>query len=123
MKECPRCDEINKFLKSNPTPAVLTDTFPSQQQLVDHMSNQGSSIPTEEIRMMSSKTVNLTTQSQSYDKPEEKRNEKPSPDKAPSTGSPTSSSNGPLTIEKPNLDMILCPPKSTLRKVFFNPNS
>ena len=73
--------------------------------------------------MMSSDTINLTTQSQSYDKPEEKKIEKPSPDKAPSTGSPASSSNGPLTIEKPNLDMILCPPKSTLRKAIFNPNA
>ena len=41
MKECPHRDEINKFLKSNPAPAVLTDPFPSQQQLIDHMSNQG----------------------------------------------------------------------------------
>ena len=73
--------------------------------------------------MMSSDTINLTTQSQSYDKSEENKIEKPSPDKAPSTGSPTSSSNGPLTIEKPNLDMILCLPKSTLRKVVFNPNA
>ena len=39
MKECSIHDEINKFLKSNPTPAVLTDHFPSQQQLIDHMSN------------------------------------------------------------------------------------
>ena len=61
MKECPHRDEINKFLKSNPAPAVLTDPFPSQQQLVDHMSNQGNSSPTEEIQMMSSKTINLTT--------------------------------------------------------------
>ena len=71
---------------------------------------------------MSSKTINLTTQSQSYDKSEEKKIEKPSPDKSPSTGSPASSSNGPLTIEKPNLNLILCLPKSTLRKAIFNPN-
>ena len=49
MKECPLCDEINKFLKSNPAPKVLTDPFPSQQQLVDHMSNQGNSSSREEI--------------------------------------------------------------------------
>ena len=73
--------------------------------------------------MMSLDTFNLTTRNQSYDKPEEKKIEKPSPDKAPSIGSPTSSSNGPLTIENPNLGMILHPPKSTLRKVVFNPNS
>ena len=44
-KEFPRHDEINKFLKSNLTPTVLTGPFLSQQQLIDHMSNQGNSIP------------------------------------------------------------------------------
>ena len=29
----------------------------------------------------------------------------------------------PLSIENPTLDMILCPPKSTLRKAIFNPNA
>ena len=38
-----RHDEINNFLNTNPAPTVLTDPFPSQQQLVDHMSNQGNS--------------------------------------------------------------------------------
>ena len=87
------------------------------------MSNQGNSSSIEEIQMMSSKTVSLTTHSQSYDKPEEKKNENSSPDKAPPIGSPTSSSNGPLTIKKPNLDMILCLPKSTLKKSFSNPKA
>ena len=73
--------------------------------------------------MMSSETISLTTHTQSYDKPEEKKNENPYPDKYPPIGSPASSSNGPLTIEKPNLDMILRPPKSTLRKSIFNPNA
>ena len=72
---------------------------------------------------MSLENLNIATQSQLYDKPEENKIKKPSSDKAPSTGSPTSSSNGPLTIEKPNLDMILHPPKSTLTKAIFNPNS
>ena len=62
-KECPHRDEISQFLKSNPAPAVLTDPFPSQQQLVDHMSNQGNSISLEEIRMISSDTIHLQTQS------------------------------------------------------------
>ena len=97
-KECPRHDEINKVLKSNPTPVFLTDPFPSQQQLIEHMSNQGNSSSTEEVRMMSSKTVSWTTHSQSYDKSEEKKNENPSLDKAPPTGSPASSSNGHLAI-------------------------
>ena len=67
--------------------------------------------------MMSLETVILTTHTQSYDKPEEKKNENPSLDKSPPTGSPASSSTGALTIDKPNLDMILHLPKSTLRKV------
>ena len=53
MKECPCHDEIDNFLKSNPTLAFLTNPFPSQQQLIDHMSNQGNSSSSEEIRMMS----------------------------------------------------------------------
>ena len=123
MKECPHREDISKFLKSNPTPAVETDPFWSQQQLIDHMSNQGTSSSTKEIRMMSSDTINLNTHSQSYDKPIEKKDENPSSKKVPSTSSPPSSSNGPLVIKKPNLDLILRPPKETLRKVVFNPNA
>ena len=122
-KECPHQDEISQFLKSNPTPAVLTDPFPSQQQLIDHMSNQGHSSSSEEIRMMSSDTIHLQTLSQNYDKPMNKNEDHPSSGKAPSTSSLESSFTVPLSIEKPTLDMILRPPKSTLRKAIFNPNS
>ena len=55
--------------------------------------------------------------------PQTRKKTESSSGKAPSTGSPKSSSTVPLTIEKPNLDMVLCPPKSTLRKVVSNPNS
>ena len=54
-------------------PAVLTDPFPSQQQLIDHMSNQGNSSSSKEIHMMSSDTISLRTQIQSYDKPIDKK--------------------------------------------------
>ena len=120
--ECPRHDNISKFLKSNPTPVVLTNPFPSQQQLIDHMSNQGTSGSREEIKMMSSDSINLNTHSHSYNKPIEKKDVNPSSKKVPSTSSPPSLSNGPLVIDKPNLDLILRPPKTTLRKVVFNPN-
>ena len=60
-KECPRCEEINQFLKTNPMPAFLTAPFPFQQQLIDHMSNQGNSSSLEEIHMISLETVNLQT--------------------------------------------------------------
>ena len=123
MKECPRREEISKFLKSNPTPMVLINPFPYQQQLIDHMSNQGTSSSTEEIRMMSSDTINLNNHSHSYDNLVEKKDENHSSKKVPSTSSPPYSSNGPLVIEKPNLDLILCLPKSTLRKDVFNPNA
>ena len=78
MKEFPHCEEISKFLKSNTTPLVLTDPFASQQQLIDHMSNQGTSNYMEEIGMMSLKTINLNTRSQSYDKSVENKDENPS---------------------------------------------
>ena len=72
---------------------------------------------------MSSKTINFNTRSQSYDKTVEKKDENPYSNKVPSTSSPPSSSNGPLVIEKPNLDSILQPPKATLKKSVFNPNA
>ena len=72
---------------------------------------------------MSSDTIHLHTQSKNYDKPTDKNEDHPSSGKAPSTSSPESSSIVPLSIEKPTLDMILCPPKSTLQKAVFNPNA
>ena len=71
--------------------------------------------------MMSSETISLNTHSHSYDKPIEKKDENPSSEKVPSTSSPPYSSNGPVVIEKPNLDLILWPPKATLRNSIFNP--
>ena len=73
--------------------------------------------------MMSSDTFSLQTRRQNYDKPADKKEDNSSLEKAPSTGSPESSYTVPLIIEKPNIDMILRPPKSTLRKVVFNPNA
>ena len=73
--------------------------------------------------MMSSDTISLQTRSQSYDKPANKKEDNSSLGKSPSTGSPESSSTIPLSIEKPTIDMVLHPPKSTLRKDVFNPNS
>ena len=72
--------------------------------------------------MMSSDTINLQTRSQNYDKPADKKEDPFSSGKAPSTGSPESSSIVPLTIKKPTLNMVLHPPNSTLRKAIFNPN-
>ena len=71
------------------------------------MTNQGTSFSIEEIMMISLDTINLNTRSQSYDNPVEKKDENPSLEKVPSTSSPTYSSNAPLVIEKPNIDLIL----------------
>ena len=74
--------------------------------------------------MMSVETVNLITRSQTYDKPIEKKDERTSFEKVPSTNpSPPPLSNGPLMIEKPNLELILHSPNSTLHKSVFNPNA
>ena len=91
------------------------DHFPSQQQLIDHMSNQGHSSSLEEICMMSSDTIHLQTRSQNYDKTVDKKEDHSSSRKSPSTV--------PLSIEKPTLDMIFHPPKSTLWKAIFNRNA
>ena len=99
------------------------DPFPSQQQLVDHISNQGNSTSLEEIRMMSSDTIHMQNRSQNYDKPIDKNEDQSSSGKAPSTSSLESSSTIPLSIKKPTLNMILCPPKSTLWKDVFNTNA
>ena len=80
------------------------DPFPSQQQLIDHMSNKGNSSSSEEICMMSSNTISLQTWSQSYAKPIDKKEDHSSLGKSPSTSSSKSSSTVPLTIEKPDLD-------------------
>ena len=103
-------------------PAVLTDPFRSQQQLVDHMSNQGNSSSSKKIHMMSSDTIHLQTRSQNYDKPADKKEDQSSSGKSPSASSLESSSTVPLSIEKPTLDMILRPPNSTLQKAVFKPN-
>ena len=73
--------------------------------------------------MMSSDTISLQTQSHNYDKPAYKKEDHSSSRKAPSTSSLESLFIVPLSIENPTLDMILYPPKSTLRKVVFNPNA
>ena len=123
-KEFPRCEEINKVFKNNPTMVVLIDPFLSQQQLIDHTYLHGPSSSTEKIRMMFAEIVVLTTWNQTYDKPLENKYEGSSPKKTPSSNpSPPPPFNGPLTIGKPSLDTILCPPDSTIQNIVFNPNA
>ena len=69
---------------------------------------------------MSSETLHLNTRSQSYDPPPEKKTDDFPSDK-PSVSTPPLSDG--LQIEKPILDAILHPPKSTLQKYILNPNA
>ena len=73
--------------------------------------------------MISSDTINLQTRSHNYDKPTDKKEDHTSLGKTHSTSSPESSSNVPLSIKNPTLDIILRPPKSTVQKEIFNPNA
>ena len=71
--------------------------------------------------MMSTETDKLNMHNQTYEKPVEKKYKGASFKKTPPTNySPPPSSNGPLKIEKPNLNLILWPPKSTIWKYVFN---
>ena len=119
-KEFPRREEFSKFLKTSPTPAVLKDPFPSQQQLIDHQSLHEPSSSTDEVRMMSSEMVNLNTRSHSYDPPPEKKTNEITVEKPSSSTPPL---NNGIHIEKPMLEEIFLPHKSTLHKSIINPNA
>ena len=74
----------------------------------------------DEVKMMSSESINLNTWSQSYDPPPEKKTDN-APLEKPSASTPPPT-NG-LQIEKLVVDAILRPPKSTLHKYVVNPNT
>ena len=75
--------------------------------------------------MMFVETVGLTMQTQKYDTTLEKNYEGTYSEKVPSTNHVPSlpPSTGPLTIEKPIPEEILCPPKSMIQEVIFNPSA
>jgi hypothetical protein len=126
---------VAKIFKGNSQPAVLTQPFPQQQSLVAQTPTSGGSFnqPHDEastsahIYMFNG--VNLTTRSVTYDtpvKPDKLKTTNGSAlDPLPSSANPPSISppSGPLHIEKPSFDSILHPPKSTIWKSTFNPNS
>ena len=58
--------------------------------------------------------INLQTREKTYDPPVEKSTEKESPSSQLDTS---------LHIEKPPHDIVIRPPKSTLRKITDNPNA
>jgi hypothetical protein len=112
----------------------LTHPFPQQQSLVaqnpapptggnpNHPPNEEAS-SSAHIYMFNG--IDLTTRTMTYDTPpgkpdKEKVTTGTTPDPPSTTVTPPS---GPLQIEKPSFDSILHPPKSTIRKSTFNPNS
>jgi hypothetical protein len=73
--------------------------------------------------MMRSETVNLNTRSRSYDSVPTKESNRSNVGKYSISTSYIPAPQGSLTIEKPSFDSLLRPPKSTIRKVVFNPNA
>jgi hypothetical protein len=126
---------VANLFKGNSQPAVLTQPFPQQQSLVAQTPTAGgSSNPPHDEASTSAHIymfngVNLTTHSVTYDTPVKpdklKTTNGSTPEPLPSSVNPPSVSppSGPLQIEKPSFDSILCPPKSTIQKSTFNPNS
>jgi hypothetical protein len=126
---------VANIFKGNSQPVVLTHPFPQQQSLVSQTPTAGgSSNPPHDEASTSAhiymfNRVNLTTRSATYDTPVKPN--KPNTtngstlEPLPSSVNPPSVSppSGPLQIEKPSFDSILRPPKNTIRKSTFNPNS
>jgi hypothetical protein len=114
---------------------VLTQAFPQQQSLVAQtpMLGGSSNQPLDDTSISAHiymfNGVNLTTRSVTYDTPikpdKSKTANGSSPDPLPSAINPPSiiPPSRPLQIEKPYFDSILRPPKSTIWKSTFNPNS
>jgi hypothetical protein len=114
---------------------MLTQPFPQQQSLVAQTptpggsSNQPHDEASTSAHIYMFNEVNLTTLFTTYDTPVKRDKPKitnsPTSDPLPSSTNPPSVSppSGPLQIEKLSFDSILHPPKSTIRKSTFNPNS
>jgi hypothetical protein len=114
---------------------MLTHPFLQQQSLVAQTPTPGGSSnqPHDEASISAHiymfNGVNLTTRSATYDtlvKPDKPKTANgSSPDPLPYVVNHPSVSppSGPLQIEKPSFDSILRPPKRTIQKSTFNPNS
>jgi hypothetical protein len=112
MKDCPRRAEVTKFLEGDPKPpalAVLSQTFPSQQQAHLVIHDQPSSSTTSYVLMCTGDSkqnnVALTTRSKHYSLSKEKVDDLPPSLVQPSPATPPT--NGPLHIERPSLNTVL----------------
>jgi hypothetical protein len=114
-KDCSRCAEVTKFLQGNPkppTPVVLSQPFPSQQQpqLVIH--DQPPSSTTSYVLMCNGDSkkndITLTTRAKDYPSSKEKVDDIPPSLVQQSPLAPPS--NSPIHLEQVNLNTILRPP-------------
>jgi hypothetical protein len=129
MKDCPRCAEVTKFLQGAPkppTPAVLSQPFPSQQQAQLVIHDQPSSSTTSYVLMCNGDSkqsnVALTTQAKDYSPSKEKVDDLPPSLVQPSPATPPT--NGPLHLKRTSLDTFLRPPpKGVIQKSTFNPHA
>jgi hypothetical protein len=129
MKDCPRRAEVTKFLQGSPkppTPAVLSQPFPSQQQAQLVIHDQPSSSTTSYVLMCTgdSKKNNVALTTRAKDYPQSKENVDDLPPSLVQPSPMTPPTNGPLHIERPSLDTVLRPPpKGVVRKLAFNPHA
>jgi hypothetical protein len=128
-KDCPRQAKVTKFLQDTPklpTPAVLSQPFPFQQQAQLIIHDQPSHSTTSYVLMCigdsKKNDITLTTRAKDYSSSKEKVDEIP-----PSLVQPyptTPPTNGPLHLERPSLDTIFRPPpKGVFQKSAFNPHA
>jgi hypothetical protein len=119
-KDCPRQVEVTKFLQGTqkpPTPAVLSQPFPSQQQTQLVIHDQPSPSNTSYVLMCTGDSkkndITLTTQAKDYSSSKEKVDVIPPSLVQPSPTTPPT--NGPLHLEQPSLDTVLRPPPKGIR--------
>jgi hypothetical protein len=127
-KDCPRRAKVNKFLQGAPKlsmPAVLSQPFPSQQQASLVIHNQPSTSKSSYVLMCTGDSmknnVALTTRAKDYTPSKEKVDDSPPDLVQPSPPNPPG--NGPLHLERPNLDIVLRPLKGVVKKSAFNPHA
>jgi len=122
LSECPQLAEAKKLYDQNRAgqPAVLTQPFPANQQMVvgtqnpggNQGNNQGNDSSTAHIYMCQTE-VDLQTRAKSYDTPVTGSHDKEA----------TTSQSAPLHIERPPVGMMPHIPKSVLKKSAHNPNA
>jgi hypothetical protein len=128
IKDCPRRAEVNKFLQGTPkpsTPVVLSQPFPSQQQASLVIHEQPSTSSQYYVLMCTNDSkkdnVALTTRAKDYTLSKEKVDDLPPDLVQPSPLNPPT--NGPLHLERSNLDTVIRPPpKGVVKKSAFNPH-